>query len=124
MQDSACMHFIDYLSIFFYLSTTANYACPLGALVTQFRLSESAQKWALLCIPLRSCNDSLSLLLKASGGLLTVHFESSPMSDNGKPPPNLRFLQIYMFLCGIRDKKHTQMLKGREKIRKICLRMV
>lgn len=106
MQDSACMHFIDYLSIFFYLPTTANYACPLGALVTQFRLSESAQKWALLCIPLRSCSDSLSLLLKASGELLTVHFESSPMSNNGKPPPNL-----HVSLWDKRQEAHTD-VKG------------
>lgn len=108
----ACMRFIDYLLIYFCISTT-----PLGALVPQFRLSISAQKLELLCIPLRLCSDSLWLLLKASGGLLTVHFESSPMSDDGKPPPNL---QVSLWPKG----KEEQMLKRRERERKIRLRMV
>lgn len=97
MQDRAYMHFIEYLLIYFCILATANYASPLGAVVPQFRLSISAQKLELLCIPLRSCSDSLWLLLKASGGLLTVHFESSPMNNNGKPPPNL---QVFLWPKG------------------------
>lgn len=36
----------------------------------------------------------------------------------------VNLLQIYRFLCGLREEEHTQMLKRRERERKIYLRMV
>lgn len=102
MQDRACMHFTYYLLICFHISTTANFASPLGSL----RPSMTAQKPKLLCIKLRACSDSSRLLpsthmLKASGGLPKVCFESSPMSDNRS------FLQIYRFLQSKGREAHT-----------------
>lgn len=102
MQDRAGMHFTYYLLICFHISTTANFASPLGSL----RPSMTAQKPKLLCIKLRACSDSSRLLpsthmLKASGGLPKVCFESSPMSDNRS------FLQIYRFLQSKGREAHT-----------------
>lgn len=96
MPDRVRTHFANYLLIYFCISTTANYASPLGAPVPQVRPSMTAQKVNLLCITLRARSDfswllpSTHMLKKASGGLSRVCFESSPMSDSGKFPPNLQ----------------------------------
>jgi len=58
MQDTAYTHFTYCLLIYFCISTTANYASPLGAPVPQLRLSVIAQRLKLLCITLRACSDS------------------------------------------------------------------